>query len=129
MERTRLEQIMKEQNFQAGTAVDESTAVQLGRVLGVRLMVLGAVTEFNVRGISGLSVGNIGLGVQTASAKVSARLVDVQTGEILAAVKGEGNASGGAGAIKVVSVDPAASVATVSESQDEIQVGDVVETE
>lgn len=94
MERSRLEEIMAEQNLQMSGAVDESTAVQIGKLLGVRLMVLGSVTEFQMTGASGLSIGGFGLGLQKASVKLSARLVDVQTGQILASSKGEGSASG-----------------------------------
>ncbi|MGE5623495.1 MAG: CsgG/HfaB family protein [Methanocella sp.] len=94
MERTRLAEIMAEQRLQVSGAVDESTAVQLGKLLGVRLMVLGSVTEFRQSGATGLSFGQFGLGLQQASTKLSARLVDVQTGQILAASKGDGQATG-----------------------------------
>lgn len=94
MERARIDEIMAEQNFQSGDAVDESTAVQLGKLLGVRVVVLGSVTDFSMKGASGISVGGFGLGLQKGSVQLSARVVDVETGRILASAKGEGSASG-----------------------------------
>lgn len=95
---------MKEQGFQTSGAVDASTAVEIGKLLGVRVLILGSVTEFNLSGISGLSFGGFGLGVQKASVKLNARMVDVQTGEILAAIKGEGTASGGSFAARLAGI-------------------------
>lgn len=94
MERARLDQIMSEQHLQTSGAVDESTAVQIGKLLGVRVMILGSVTDFRMVGASGLSIGGFGVGLQQGIVKLSARLVDVQTGQILASAKGEGTASG-----------------------------------
>lgn len=64
VERDRMEQILKEQNFGVSDRVDPQSAVRLGRLLGVRKVVFG-------------SVGRLG-----EQYLVHIRAVDVETGEI-----------------------------------------------
>jgi len=47
-ERERLKSIMKEQKLQMSGAVDQSTAIQIGKLVGAKYIITGAVTEFGV---------------------------------------------------------------------------------
>mgnify|MGYP001160586861 CR=1 FL=1 len=97
IERQQLEQVMKEQSLGLTGAVTPQSAAQIGKLLGVELIVLGSVNEFgekqsSVGGSVGskLSKGMFGLnkvGVDTKTARVGLdiRLVNTTTGEIVAA--------------------------------------------
>ncbi|HUL16858.1 MAG TPA: CsgG/HfaB family protein [Terriglobales bacterium] len=103
IERNALDKILKEQNFSNSDRADSSTAAKIGRVLGVDAIIIGSITKFGRDdknttvgggGFGGIT-GKFGIGgVQKRDAKavcaISARLVDTTTGEILAAVTGDG---------------------------------------
>src|SRR6185436_11159448 len=46
IERQALDKILTEQNFQTSGRADPSTAAQLGKMLGVDAMIIGAITQF-----------------------------------------------------------------------------------
>lgn len=97
IERQQLAKIMEEQKLGMSGAVTPQSAAQVGKLLGVELMVTGSVNEFgekssSVGGSVGHSVskGMFGLnrlGVETKTARVGldVRLVNTTTGEIVAA--------------------------------------------
>ncbi|MBI5806606.1 hypothetical protein HZA73_11300 [candidate division TA06 bacterium] len=97
IERQQLAKIMQEQSLGMSGAVTPQSAAQVGKLLGVELMVTGSVNEFGeksskVGGSVGSSVskGMFGLnrlGVETKTARVGldVRLVNTTTGEIVAA--------------------------------------------
>lgn len=88
IERQNLEKILKEQKLGVSGLVTQETAVEAGKLLGVDIAVIGAVTEFgHKKGDVGGRVKGIGLGVKSQSATVGidVRLIDTATGEILAA--------------------------------------------
>lgn len=101
IERKALDKILAEQNFSNSDRADPATAQKLAKILGVDAIIMGSITKFGrddkSKAIGGLGVGprafGIG-GVKKSEAKavcaISARLVDTTTGEILAAVTGEG---------------------------------------
>ena len=99
LERSKVEQILKEQNFGASGRVDASTAAQIGKILGADAVIIGTITQFNLeQSKSGGSIGGfLGIGANTeknkAFVQVNSRLVSTTTGEILAVAEGEGNAS------------------------------------
>ena len=101
IERKALDKILAEQNFSNSDRADATTAAKIGRVLGVDAIIIGSVTKFGrddkSKSIGGLgaTAGRFGLGgVKRNEAKavcgISARMVDTSTGEILAAVTGDG---------------------------------------
>jgi curli biogenesis system outer membrane secretion channel CsgG len=103
-ERQQLDKILQEQNFSNSNRADASTAAKIGKVAGVDLIVTGSITQFgrddkNIgAGGAGGHLGGYGLGgfgVKKAKAvvEVTARIVDVNTGEILASVTGHGESS------------------------------------
>jgi curli biogenesis system outer membrane secretion channel CsgG len=104
IERNALDKILTEQNFSNSDRADATTAAKIGKILGVDCIIIGSITQFgrddqhtNVGG-GGYGLGKFGLGgVGTSKAKavvaVSARMVNTSTGEILAAVTGQGEST------------------------------------
>ena len=117
IERQVLDKILTEQNFSNSDRTDPSTAAKLGRILGVDALVVGTVTQFGldnkVSNMGGSSLSGIGLMNSKAGAAlnnitshfagasvqkkddsalvgITARLIDTSTGQILAAVNGNG---------------------------------------
>ncbi len=111
LERSKVEQILKEQNFGASGRLDASTAAQIGKILGADAVIIGTITQFNLeQSRSGGSIGGfLGIGANTeknkAIVQVNSRLVSTTTGEILAVAEGEGKASksGGGGSFLGIS--------------------------
>jgi curli biogenesis system outer membrane secretion channel CsgG len=89
-ERDRLNAIMKEQKLQMSGAVDMSTAVQIGKLVGAKYIVTGAVTEFGVAKTGAQGGGYFSVGKHHYRATVDLRAVNVQTGEIVFADTGSG---------------------------------------
>jgi curli biogenesis system outer membrane secretion channel CsgG len=104
VERSALDKILAEQNFSNSDRADSNTAAKIGKVLGVDAIIIGSITQFgrddqhtNVGG-GGYGLGRFGLGgVGTSKAKavvaVTARVINVSTGEILASVQGMGEST------------------------------------
>ncbi|RPI19799.1 MAG: curli production assembly protein CsgG [Acidobacteriales bacterium] len=103
IERKALDKILAEQNFSNSDRADPSSAAKIGRVLGVSAIIIGSITQFGrddqSTSVGGGAVGGItrrfGIGgVRRSEAKavvaVSARMVDTNTGEILAVATGKG---------------------------------------
>jgi curli biogenesis system outer membrane secretion channel CsgG len=101
IERKKLDTILQEQNFSNSDRANPTSAAQVGKVLGVNAIIVGSITQFGTEDKS-LKVGGIGggwggfaggvLGKKEgkASVVVDARLVDVNTGEILGVATGKG---------------------------------------
>jgi curli biogenesis system outer membrane secretion channel CsgG len=89
-ERERLKSIMKEQKLQMSGAVDMSTAVQIGKLVGAKYIVTGAVTEFGVAKSGASGGGYFSVGKQWYRSTVDVRAVSVKTGEIVFADSGSG---------------------------------------
>jgi curli biogenesis system outer membrane secretion channel CsgG len=110
-ERKQLEQIIGEQKLGSSGLVDETTAVQMGKLVGARYMVTGKVTRFAYKksgfstgwGVTALLnkvapgggaanevAGDFKMSKATFTGRLDVRLFDVQTGEILIATKEEG---------------------------------------
>jgi curli biogenesis system outer membrane secretion channel CsgG len=95
IERSRIDQILQEQNLGASGRVDPATAAQIGKILGVDVVVIGSITQYNVEEKdSGGSLGFFGVNVDSkkskATVQLTARLVSTTTAEILAVAQGEG---------------------------------------
>jgi curli biogenesis system outer membrane secretion channel CsgG len=103
-ERQQLDKILQEQNFSNSNRADSNTAAKIGKLAGVDLIITGSITQFgrddkNIgAGGAGGHLGGYGLGgfgVKKAKAvvEVTARIVDVNTGEILGSVTGHGEST------------------------------------
>ncbi len=99
VERSQIEKIIQEQNLGASGRLDSGTAAQIGRILGVDVVILGSITKFNVEQKSSGGFGAFGIGVSVNENKanaivaLTARLVSTSTAEILAVAEGEGQSS------------------------------------
>lgn len=102
IERKKLDTVLAEQDFAQSDRADPSAAkvAKLGKVLGVKYIIAGSITKFSTekRG-GGMRVKGIGLGGAKAKSQVAltARVIDVTTGEIVASAKGLGESSKGGG--------------------------------
>ncbi len=101
IERRALDTVLAEQNFSNSDRANASTAAQIGQVLGVDAIIVGSITQFGTEkkktGVGGMlgRVGGFGAGgVGTSSGKakvaVDARVINVNTGEIVAVADGTG---------------------------------------
>jgi len=96
IERSELDELLKEQGLGMSGAVTPQSAAQVGKLLGIEIMVTGSISEFGEKeqkvggGIG--SVGGFNLGVKKNMARVAVdiRMVDVNTGEIIVAKAAEG---------------------------------------
>lgn len=104
IERQKLEMILQEQGLGQSGAVTPQSAAKIGKLLGVQIIITGSVTEFGKEETGGGILGVVGADVETYRTALDARMLNTTTGEIIAAAKGEGSASGGAIAIKRVSL-------------------------
>jgi curli biogenesis system outer membrane secretion channel CsgG len=104
IERKALDKIMTEQNFSNSNRADPTSAAKLGKLLGVDAILIGSITEFGNEtkktglGGAGGNWGGFGLGGLShsnskANVGIDARLVNVDTGEILAVAEGKGQSS------------------------------------
>ncbi len=96
IERSRIDQILKEQDLGASGRVDSDTAARIGKLLGVEAVLTGSITQFNVEKREAGGGGFFGIGGSTktsnAVVQISARLIDTETGEIIATANGKGDA-------------------------------------
>jgi curli biogenesis system outer membrane secretion channel CsgG len=101
IERTALDKVLKEQNFSNSDRASTATAAKIGGLLGVDIIITGDVTQFgrddkNIGAGGGggnwghYGLGGLGLKKAKAVVEVTARLIDVNTGEILASSIGHG---------------------------------------
>ena len=88
IEREQLGALMREKNLAISGDVDPSTALKAGKLLGVKYLITGAVTEYGVSDVGGNAprvgdVPSVGFKKRTFSTAINARLIDTETGEIL----------------------------------------------
>ena len=83
-ERAKLDAICKEHGFQNFSGlVDQSTAVQLGKMIGVRAIVTGTITNVNFSADSVFQIGPLKVRKSLVEVGMAIRFIDVTTGEIL----------------------------------------------
>jgi curli biogenesis system outer membrane secretion channel CsgG len=116
IERKRLNAILAEQNFSNSERADPSaqTVAAIGKVLGVKYLIVGSITKFGTeesnKSVGGgafgggrFGLGRVGTSKGKANVAITARVVDITTGEIMASARGEGTSKrsglllGGAG--------------------------------
>jgi curli biogenesis system outer membrane secretion channel CsgG len=116
IERKALDKIINEQNFSNSDRANPDTAAKIGRVLGVEAIIVGSITQFGrddkslgvgggaLGGVTGrFGVGGVGKRQAKAVVGINARMVNTETGEILAVAEGKGESKrsglllGGAG--------------------------------
>jgi len=101
IERKAMDKILAEQNFSNSDRANPSSAAKLGKLLGVDAIVVGSITQFgndtknmNIGGAGGnwggFGIGGIGRKKSKAIVAVDARVVDIDTAEILGVASGKG---------------------------------------
>lgn len=104
IERKALDKILKEQNFSNSDRADPNSAARIGKLLGVDAIIVGSITQFGNEtkntnigggggGFGGFGLGGVGHKKSKAIVAVTARLVDIDTGEILGVAEGKGESS------------------------------------
>ncbi len=101
IERKQLDKILAEQNFSTSNRADPASAARIGKILGLDAIIVGSITEFgnetknrNIGGgggnWGGFGVGGFGHKETKANVQLDARLVDIDTAEILGVAEGKG---------------------------------------
>ena len=104
IERKALDKIMAEQNFSNSERANPTSAAKIGKLLGVDAILVGSITEFGNEtkktGLGGAGgnwggygLGGLGHSKSAANVGIDARLVNVDTGEIMAVAEGKGTSS------------------------------------
>lgn len=88
VERTRMQNILAEQGIGLSGAMDSSTAVKVGKLLGADYVVFGSVDDASIK-----SSGFMFVNQQSAIVKLSMRIIDNATGAILFSEKSSGKVS------------------------------------
>lgn len=82
IEREQINAILAEQDFGQSGRVNPTQAAELGRILGVQVIVTGSITKFSIDEKGG-GIGGIGVRYAEADTTLDVRLIDVNTAEIL----------------------------------------------
>jgi len=101
IERKQLDKILVEQNFSTSDRADPASAAKIGKILGLDAIIVGSITQFgnetkNTKlgggggGFGGFGVGGFGHKDSKANVQIDARLVDIDTAEILGVAEGKG---------------------------------------
>ena len=104
IERKALDKILAEQNFSNSDRANPNSAAKIGKLLGVDAIIVGSITQFGNEtknqgaGGAGSGIGGFGLGgfhhsKSKAVVALDARLVDIDTAEILGVAEGKGESS------------------------------------
>ena len=92
VERERLGEILREQALGHSGPVDERTAAEFGRLVGAKYIICGSITGLSTRKTTGEGVG-LGVSKSKVFAHVAARCIDVETGRVWLAARGDGRAT------------------------------------
>jgi curli biogenesis system outer membrane secretion channel CsgG len=101
IERKALDKIIAEQNFSTSDRANPASAAKLGKLLGVDAIIVGSITQFGNEtqdtkvggaggGLGGFGIGGFGRKKSKAIVAIDARIVSIDTGEIMAVAAGKG---------------------------------------
>jgi len=104
IERQAMDKMLREQNFSNSDRADPNSAAKIGKLLGVDAIIVGAVTQFGndtqntkVGGgggnWGGYGIGGFGHRKSKAIVAVDARIVNIDTAEIMGVASGKGESS------------------------------------
>jgi curli biogenesis system outer membrane secretion channel CsgG len=102
IERKKLDTVLAEQDFAQSNRAEPAAATlaKIGKIKGVKYIIAGSITRFSTEKRGGnVRIKGIGVGGSKGKAMVNltARVIDVTSGEIVASVKGEGVSNKGGG--------------------------------
>lgn len=89
IERAQIDAILSEQNFGQSGRVNPTQAAEIGKILGVQVMVTGSITKFSINE-RGASAFGVGAKYAEAESALDVRMINVNTAEILFADEAEG---------------------------------------
>jgi curli biogenesis system outer membrane secretion channel CsgG len=101
IERKAMDKILTEQNFSNSDRANPNSAAKIGKLLGVDAIIVGSITQFGNEtkntniggggaGLGRFGVGGFGQKKSKAIVNVDARIVDIDTAEILGVASGHG---------------------------------------
>jgi curli biogenesis system outer membrane secretion channel CsgG len=101
IERKALDKILAEQNFSNSDRANPASAAKIGKILGLDAIIVGSITQFGNEtkktnlgggggGFGGFGLGGFGHSNSKANVQLDARLVDIDTAEILGVAEGKG---------------------------------------
>jgi len=104
IDRKAMDKILAEQNFSNSDRANPTSAAKLGKLLGVDAIIVGSVTQFgndtkntNIGGggggWGGYGIGGFGHKKSKAIVAVDARIINIDTAEIMAVAEGKGESS------------------------------------
>lgn len=104
IERKAMDKILAEQNFSNSDRANPTSAAKIGKLLGIDAMIVGSITQFGNEtkntglggaggGLGGFGIGGFSHKKSKAIVGIDARIVDIDTGEILAVAEGKGESS------------------------------------
>ncbi len=88
IERSKVDMVLAEQDFGDTGRITPQTAAQIGKMLGVDLLLTGSISQFSINRTGG-GIRGISVGVTTGKVVLQSRLVDTTTGEIVVAAEEE----------------------------------------
>lgn len=105
MDRTLVEDRIRESSLNTTGLIDPDTAKKIGDILGVDYLVYGNVNDVTLSETGG-STDGVGLDISkiTVKAHIIVRVMEIETGKIIGAAKGEGKSRGSFVRIKGSSV-------------------------
>jgi curli biogenesis system outer membrane secretion channel CsgG len=104
IDRKAMDKILAEQNFSNSDRANPNSAAKLGKILGVDAIIVGSITQFgnetkntNIGGAGGnwggYGLGHIGQKKSKAIVAVDARIINIDTAEIMGVASGKGESS------------------------------------
>jgi curli biogenesis system outer membrane secretion channel CsgG len=117
IERDKLSLVLKEQGLAQTGAVDPSTAAKVGKLLGVKYIIMGGIDKFNIDSTKG-GIGKFGVGgsLTQSNATINFRLVDTTTAERILSLSADGEVKKGGGFVKGTSLSREAEWGLASET-------------
>ena len=115
IEREKLDMVLKEQGLATSGALDQQTAAKVGKVLGIKYILTGAVDKFAINTTKG-GYGGIGGSYTKAEATINMRFIDTTTAERLVSVAADGDVKKGGGVFKGASLSREAEWGIASEA-------------
>ena len=117
VEREKLKLAMQEQGLAASGAVDPTTAAKVGRILGVKYVVTGAIDNFDIQNTKGaLGMFGVAAYVVQASATINLRFIDTTTAERVVSISADGGVKKGGGSVSSASLSHDAEWGLASET-------------
>ena len=103
VDRAMVEDKIKAENLNVTGIIDQETAQKLGKILGVKYIIYGNVNDVTISEVSG-SIAGTNISICTVASNLILRLMDVETGDIIAVAKGGGKSKSGKGTTLVLQV-------------------------